>query len=114
MEGSPDRRRFPRVQAPVLYRVVGPSLFVQPGRTGDVGLGGMRVYSDERHRPGKRLEIEVFLPDQTTITCWARVIWVEPLARSAGAKYDIGLEFTDITPDDRRRLAWVLDANVQD
>ncbi|MGH7776207.1 MAG: PilZ domain-containing protein [Candidatus Dormibacterales bacterium] len=105
-----DRRRFPRVQAPVLYRVLGPRIFGTPASPGDVGLGGMRVYSDERHKPWKRLEIEVFLPDQTTITCGAKVVWIEPLARSAGAKFDVGLEFTDISSDDRRRLAWVLDS----
>ena len=64
----------------------------------------MRVYSDEALSVGTTLDLELLLEGNTSARCWARVAWVEPLPASAGAAYDIGLEFTDMTDDDRARL----------
>ena len=68
----------------------------------------MRVYSDEELHVGASLELELLLMDEVTARCWARVAWVETLERSDGAKYDIGLEFTDMTDADRRLLTAAL------
>ena len=68
----------------------------------------MRVYSDEELQIGASLELELLLMDETTARCWARVAWVEELARSDGARFDIGLEFTDMDDADRRLLTAAL------
>jgi Tfp pilus assembly protein PilZ len=74
----------------------------------DVSLGGMRVYSDEELRVGESVELELLLVDDATARCWARVAWIEKLERSDGARYDIGLEFTDMEDADRRLLTAAL------
>lgn len=103
-----DRRRFPRVQAPVLYRPAGLKAFHHPRRTTDVSLGGIRVYSDEYHKIGANLDLDVILPDKTLIRCWTEVVWIEGFAGPAGTSYDVGLRFTDIAAEDLERLASVL------
>jgi len=75
----------------------------------NISLGGIRVYSDEEIKVGKRLELELFLPDGTLMVCTARVVWQKTLPEGAVAKYDIGLEFLEIPPDVANRLAKVLE-----
>ena len=105
---SPDRRRFPRIAAPVYYRPAGPSFMHHRRSSLNVSLGGMRVYSDEEVRVGQRLELELLLGDGATARCWARVAWVEPLEGSIPARYEVGLEFTDMADEDRRLLTAAL------
>jgi hypothetical protein len=64
----------------------------------------MRVYSDDEMSVGTPLEIELLLTDDTTTRCWARVAWIERLPESAGAMFDVGLEFVDMADEDRKVL----------
>jgi c-di-GMP-binding flagellar brake protein YcgR len=108
MQSSANRRRYPRVAAPVFYRPAGPEFLHHRRATQDVGLGGMRAYSDEHISVGTRLEIELLLDETTSVRCWARIVWIESLPSGSGAAYDVGLEFTDIADADRKLLAAAL------
>ena len=103
-----DRRRYPRVQADVLCRAAGTNLFHHRRNTQDISLGGMRVFSDERFAVGKRLDLDVLLPQGGSVRCWAEVVWLVELDAGAPAKFDVGLKFTDMAPSDVQRLAAVL------
>lgn len=76
--------------------------------TVDVGLGGIRVYSDAELAVGTRLEIDLVRDGHEAARCWVRVAWIETLSPAAGAAYDIGLEFTDITDEGRQALGNIL------
>lgn len=102
-----NRRKYPRLNAPIFYRAA--SIFSPRKPVMNIGLGGIRVYSDEEIKIGKRLELELFLPDNESIVCTARVVWQKPLPEGAGAKQEIGLEFLEIQADALSRLAKVLD-----
>jgi Tfp pilus assembly protein PilZ len=104
--GVDNRRGYKRVKAPILCRPARLSLKVAPV---DVGLGGLRVYTDEAFKVGERLEIELFLPDESTLVCVAKVAWVKELEATAAAKFDLGLQFLEVPDDARARLAAVLD-----
>jgi hypothetical protein len=67
----------------------------------------MRVFSDEQLQIGDSLELELLI-DDATARCWARVAWVDKLEQSDAARYDIGLEFTDMDDADRRLLTAAL------
>ena len=54
------------------------------------------------------LHIEIFLLDGTSVVCRVEVAWVDALGDGAPARYDVGLTFTAIQPNDRARLAPVL------
>lgn len=111
-EGRPeDRRAYKRVQAPVYCRPVGIAFrFLQPkAQPLDISLGGLRIYSDEAIKKGTRLELELFLPDNSGVTCKVEVVWVDALPAGSPARHDVGLKFIDVKPEDRARLAAVLE-----
>ena len=66
------------------------------------------MFSDEEFPVGGRLDLDVLLPDGTSVRCWAEVVWRVDLDSNATAKFDIGLRFTDLAPADVQRLAAVL------
>jgi len=106
-----ERRRFPRLQAPVFCRPAGLR-FHNSGSAVDIGLGGARVFSDEPSKPGTYFELELLLPDGVTIVCKAVVAWMDMLPEGAPAKYDLGLQFTDLDAADQQRLSQVMDTNA--
>lgn len=103
-----DRRRYPRVNADVFCRPAGVGWMHQRRNTQDISLGGMRVFSDEGFRVGSRLDLDVVLPDDSVVHCWADVVWLVELRPGAQAKFDVGLKFTDMAALDIQRLASVL------
>jgi Tfp pilus assembly protein PilZ len=91
-----ERRRFPRLDVPVLYR---PARLLAPHKPArDVSRGGIKVYTDEPFAVGTRLEIELFLRDGESLTLDVRVAWLRELAMP-DAKYEAGLEFLAMADD---------------
>jgi hypothetical protein len=110
MSFEADRRRFRRVQAPVLCRPIGRKLFGarDKGDAIDISQGGLRIYADDPMSPGDRLEIELFLPDGSTVECEVEIVWVEELTMGQPARFDMGLRFLDASADLIDRLGTVL------
>ena len=102
-----DRRKFHRVNASVFCRPLGQPLFGRR-KAVDVSLGGLRVYADDPPMPGDRLELELFLPDQSEVVCTVEVVWVDGLPEGSPARHDVGVKFVSISPADRERLSAVL------
>ncbi len=105
-----DRRRFHRAEVSILIRPVGPLAQLARYEVHDLGLGGLRCYSDEQHAPGKRMEIEIAFPEGGSAVALVEVVWDEALPEGAPARHDVGLRFVDATPDDRDRIAALLAA----
>jgi PilZ domain-containing protein len=104
-----ERRRYRRLQAPILVRPVSALASLAKKRVvNDISLGGVRAYSDEKQRPGSRLELELFLPGDASATVLAEVVWVETLPEGAPARFDVGLRFVDVRPEDLERIAALL------
>jgi hypothetical protein len=107
---KPERRRFKRLNAPVLCRPLGNHLLEDETRreVGDISLGGLRVYTDDRHRLGERLELELFLPGGETVTLDTLVVWVDALAAGEPAGFEVGLRYLDAAEGDLARIEAVL------
>ena len=116
---SITRRRYPRVhlQVPIRLSTIDPELDPWTGRpffrsceetVADLSRGGARVRSREPLAPGRRLLLELDLPDGRSFEAIARVAWArpEPTASNDAAEgaYALGLEFLGGTPDHRTRL----------
>jgi len=86
-----ERRRFPRITAPVFYRP--PRIFSPKRRVTNISPAGVRIYSDKYFQEGKRMEIEFFLPNGYSVVGIARVVWIKELPPGSKAAYDVGLEF---------------------
>jgi len=83
-------------------------VFHHKRNTRDVSLGGARILSDEAFSAGSRLELDVFLPDGSTVRCWAEVVWLAPLEPGHEARFEVGLKFSDMALEDYQRLATAL------
>lgn len=95
-----DRRHYRRVNAPITVRPVSILAGAVPHRVNDVSLGGLRAFSDERHKVGKRLELELTFPGGESATVLAEVVWVETLPTGSPAAYDVGMRYVDAAPGD--------------
>lgn len=101
-----NRRKFKRIAAPVYCRPAGLRALFEAGRAvNDISLGGIRLYSDESFKLGSRLELEVFLPDQSSVTLTAKAVWIDSLPKDAPAAFDVGFEFLNISQRDQSRLS---------
>jgi hypothetical protein len=107
-----DQRQFPRVKAPIYYK--SPRFRHLRQRVIDVSLGGVRIYSDTPLTIEQGLDLELFLPDSTTLRCRARVAWIAALPPGSPAKFDVGLQLVEVPPGGQERLARVLDAATGD
>jgi hypothetical protein len=107
---------YPRLHAPVYFTRAGACFLFLCGRRklAHHVLGGLRVYTDERTRVGTRLELEIFLPDGTSVVCKTEVAWVESLPVGAPANSDVGLSIIAIHPHDHERLSSVLELGKND
>lgn len=109
MEFPTGQRRFRRVRAAILVRPLGPLARMAPRQVSDISLGGLRVLADEPHRVAERMEIELVFPDGGSATCTTEVVWAEALGPTAAARYEMGLRFVEVDPDDLDRIAAVLE-----
>lgn len=103
---SKERRRYSRVNVPIYYRSA--RMFGPRKPAGDISLGGIRISTDDELKLGKRLEIELFLPDGGTLSCDVRVAWVRPHPEGFAA-YEAGLEFLALDEEQAARVARCLD-----
>ena len=107
--GNPlARPPYRRVQAPIYHR---PTSWFSHGlrRIGSVvSLVGLLSYSDDRLKPGRLLEMDVFLPDGGTVSALVEVEWCDPLPRSGPARFDVGMRVVQIDPGAKVQLETVL------
>lgn len=100
---SPIRRRlFPRYKLPVYYRPV--RSFGQKQQIQDIGLGGMRIYSNKPLKMGKEIQMKLFLPNGNSVEAIARVAWIKSLPPGSKAIYDIGFEFINLSAETHEEL----------
>lgn len=91
-----ERRQYPRVAAPMYCRPARRRL-MRRRQVVDLGLGGMRVYSDDPFAQGDKLEIDLLTADgDEFVTCLTEVVWIRELPADAPARYDVGLRFLDV------------------
>ncbi len=102
-----ERRQFPRIKAPVVFRYKSP--LSGPTVATDISRGGLRMYSDELLEVGKELSLDILLDEKTTVSFHGRVVWKKRLGPRFSANYDIGIEFLDITEEQQKLLGGYLE-----
>lgn len=101
-----ERRRYPRLNVPVLFRSSRKGEEASP--TYNLGLGGVRIYSNRYLKKGKNLQIELCLPERDMVVADVRVVWIKVLPPDSEAAFDVGLEFIDLPPETIEKLEDVL------
>ena len=106
----PSRPSYRRIQAPVYHRPT--SWFSQGLRRENASNPspdvGFLSYSDEAVKVARLLEMDVFLPDQSSVTVVVEVTWCDPLPRDAPARFDVGLRLVYVEAAATARLESVL------
>jgi hypothetical protein len=105
-----SRPRFRRIQAPVYHR---PTSWFSQGLLRKKASAsspevGFLSYSDEHVKPGRLLEMDVFLPDDRAVTVVVEVAWCDPMSANAPARFDVGLRLVHVEPSVKAGLESVL------
>jgi hypothetical protein len=103
----PQRPPYRRVQAPVYHRPTSWFAHGLPRESSEL-LGGIRSYSDDRLKPGRLLEMDVFLPNDGMVTALVEVEWCDPLPHGAPAAFEVGMRWVVISRGDLALLDPVL------
>lgn len=105
IQQSRTQRRFPRVRAkrPVLVRLLAEDEreMEEITRTGTVGLGGCMFESPDEVGFGSLLELMISFPEGVA-RADGRVVWEK---KRVGGKVDVGVEFLNLGPMERKLLA---------
>jgi c-di-GMP-binding flagellar brake protein YcgR len=108
---GPERRRFLRLQEAidVVYKKHLVTDKEKVLLTKNIGAGGicLRVYGDELSE-GDMLDLKIYLPEPDgIITAVGKVVWRKEIYTndvSQTKRLDVGIEFTEIRPQDRKRI----------
>ena len=97
-----DRRKFPRVEADVLYRA--PRLAPRKRPIHNISLGGVCFSCDEELAQNTQLEIEFYLPNGYALVAIARIVWTRKRPEGSEPPYEAGLQFLHLNPDAAKEL----------
>lgn len=110
-----EKRRHPRVavEAPIRLSTIDPEIDPWTGRPyfraceercTNLSRGGALVRTREPLAPGRRVLIEMALPDGRPFEAVARVAWARPQVDATAPAFDLGFEFLGGEPDHLARL----------
>lgn len=101
IENNDERRRFKRAKFPCRIYILTAPLHIIKCETENIGAGGIRVLIDENLGIHSKVGIKLYL-SQEPIECKGKVVWlVERKKDNKIAKFDIGIEFHQISQKDR-------------
>lgn len=109
-----EKRRHTRVRVyfPVKFCETPSSARVCQGALAkDVSSGGVRFYTESFIPRDTRLFMEFSLPERAeAVKTFAKVAWMKTLP--SGYRFEIGTEFTDLTPKERLLLESLTNGKV--
>lgn len=102
-----ERRRFHRINAhvPMQFKDIQRPIEIYSGTlTKDVSEGGARFIASDFLSVFTRLLVEISVPSfSRPIKAISKVAWIQKQPR--GNQYNVGLQFLDITEEDKKQLA---------
>ncbi len=103
-----ERRTFPRfsVDLPIEYYQINSSSS-QTGRALNASEGGLLIYFPEQMEIGQHLNLKFFFSSSSelkTIEGVVEVVWTDIYLGKDWGDYRCGVEFINISPEDRTRL----------
>lgn len=105
----PDNRpRYRRIDAPIYHR---PASWFARGLRGGISspeVTGVRSYSDDRLKPGRMLEMDVFPPGGGSFRALVEVAWCDEMPQDFPARYDVGMRVVQVESGGLSRLQDVL------
>ena len=104
-----ERRKFIRltIDAQINYTIIADSASSRSAPLKDIGAGGICLLLNEQLKEGDILKLDILLPDDPpVIPTKGKVIWVKSfsIASEKNVRYDTGIEFTEISDADRKKI----------
>jgi c-di-GMP-binding flagellar brake protein YcgR len=107
-----EKRKFMRLDINVAVgwsKVAGSSQDAADSRdmTKNISGGGICLIVNEKVGPGDRISLNIELPTSKIIRAEGRVVWTKDFSivgRENEKKYDAGIEFTNISEEDREEI----------
>jgi c-di-GMP-binding flagellar brake protein YcgR len=97
-----ERRRFRRAEFPCEIYILTAPLHVIKCRTENIGAGGVRILIDENLPVSSLVGIKLYL-SKKPIECKGKVVWIVKNENDKKeSKFDIGLQFHQISQEDRQ------------
>lgn len=107
-----EKRRFPRIRlkSPVQWQIRGANGLNQNAITDDISLSGMSFTNENFLAPDSTLMLQVNVLSRILYPI-AKVIWASPLSHSD--RYQVGVQFLEFDPMERRYLGDYIDMQRQ-
>lgn len=108
-----NKRRFVRAvfECVVVVKKKGTPLIFQT-HTENISIGGVYVILERALFKRTPVELEIFLPDDfPPVRCDGRVVWVlrrDGYAEKRPSHYDTGIEFTEISDENKGRIEHII------
>ncbi|MFH0877006.1 MAG: PilZ domain-containing protein [Candidatus Omnitrophota bacterium] len=104
-----ERRKFVRLGVNVKVNwqkpAPPPPILDQENLTKNISEGGICLTANEKLNTGELLLLDIELPNRRFIRAKGRVAWVHEFdIRAKGKRYDVGIEFLEIQPQDREEI----------
>jgi len=103
-----NRRRYPRILAPIHCCQAGAEFFAQPLEPIDIGLGGLRIQSHEEYRVGAFLPLDISFARIAATRFTGEIMWIKALRQGGQGRFDVGLAFVGLTQGALKVLLTVL------
>jgi Tfp pilus assembly protein PilZ len=99
-----EQRTQPRITTRLTVETVGPTV--------NISAGGMCVLMADPMREGMSPDLTFTLPDDPTpVRCKGRIAWCRT-SKIDSELYEVGISFTEIGDDERRRVMEFVDAHL--
>lgn|SRR3989338_3186698 len=104
-----ERRKFIRlnISVDVDYYVISNEQDKHPTHSVNISTGGICIIAHEKLDVGTLLKLVITIPEiPPTVHATGRVAWVKSftIATEEKTKYDVGIEFTEISEEDRKKV----------
>ena len=98
-----EKRKYPRLRAerPVHVKMLAQQERESSAKTESLGAGGCSFVNRDPVGKGAAVELLISVKPRKVITARGRVVYERPMGERA---FEVGVEFTSITPGDREAL----------
>jgi len=113
-----DQRKFPRLNLHCEIQIQSADAGVSlASKTENVGVGGVSVLLDKSLERFSRCQIRLDFENggKETLECGGKVVWIVPVgdARSKKKRYDVGIEFEELSAENQALLRKHIELAVQ-
>ena len=96
------------IELPLSFKVHEAQKHLSIGMTQDISPTGMRVLSKDKLDVGREIQVQIRLPDDSSLTIHAKVVWCKEIYTLNAKEYIMGLQLmNDMRADEAKFVKFV-------